>query len=181
MSKVSAQLESIVKCIHEYDDVCVKYVDEVSAQIEGHLISCKTPKADAKQYNPYIKVCRINTDRLFELAELGDPYGTKIIMEMAHQHTFVPTENDPVLYATFALLHEMGHFHDYIKDSEQYNKHFINATKTEISFEEAKKYRERPLELVADNYALTHIDRTIKEINISLFHGLLLSDTIVYG
>lgn len=51
----------------------------------------------------------------------------------------------------------------------------IENSDNEQTLEAAERYRNRPLEKIADEYALAHMEAAIKELNMRLFRGLLLN------
>lgn len=175
MSKVSAKLSVIKDCLDEYNCIPIKYITK--DQLRKNIVSCMTPIIVDGKYDPYVKIFDINTDCFYQIADKNDPYGTECIMTMIRQKIDIPDDTEAIFYSVFCLLHEAGHYFDYMTDPNYYNANYIDEEYCENTPESAKAYRNRPLEKKADKYALEHISTTIIRLNERLFHGYLLNNS----
>lgn len=172
MGSISSRISVLRESIPEVNTIPFRYITPDELREKGRISSCATPTGEDYGGKAHIKIYNANTDNFYEIARAYDPCGTKCIMELIKSRMDVPEDIEDIIFAVFCLLHEAGHYYDYQKDPGKYKSNYVEAGPNG-TLEDAKAYRNRPLEKVADEYALERLADALKRLNLEMIRQRL--------
>ena len=166
MHGLSTKPEYMIPCLTVYNGVNVKLKDSINGIGCARFFSPK-PGLEEK-CEPFIEIFNSDTRKSYQICAEQDHGATQCVMKLLREKFIVPEEEESLFYIIFVLLHEAGHWNDYINRRIWYNQNFIdNKDETE------EEYRNRPCENSADIFALEHFEEAWNELNDHLFHGIM--------
>ena len=167
MRGLSTKPEYLIPYLTLYKNVEVKLSNRIQKNGVARFYS---PKQEfEEEFKPYILVYNADSRKIYQECEQFDSETTQCIMRLIRKKFVVPEGEEPLFYILFVLLHEVGHWYDYLNRRDWYNKNFNDDDC------EAEEYRNKPCEKSADEFALGNFENAWNELNVGLFHGKMES------
>lgn len=166
MRGLSTKPKNIIPFLSVYDGVTVNFTNDMKDVGVARFFS---PKPGLEQEGkPYVTIYNGDSQKIYQIYEEYDHGATQCIMELIREEFVVPKGEESLFYIIFVLLHEAGHWYDYLNNHDWYNQNF-----TDEKCNTPEEYRNKPCEKSADKFALEHFENAWDELNESLFNGLL--------
>ena len=166
MRGLSTKPEYMIPCLTVYKGVNVKLKNSIN-EIRCAYFSSPKPGLE-EEGEPFITIFNSDTRKIYQICDEQDHDATQYIMKLLREKFIIPEGEESLFYIIFVLLHEAGHWNDYINRRIWYNQNFTD--KADVTEEE---YRNRPCENSADVFALEHFEDAWNELNDHFFHGIM--------